>query len=308
MGKWGEEGIKATLALVRRLWNQIIPSVSAEIRKGQNWSSKNISPVLSIVTEKWLGFCYAFIVTLAIGFLGTMMVETARWGSSQPELAKSVPNLILFVGAIGFFGVLLWGMVLSVLFLVSGVRFFFWLRNMWKDYWNRDTPRYTDPVSERDTRHRPPSDEEEKKARANALKYAKRGTLLFLILTTVLLYGEMKFSDQIYPVIRSYDWSSVTEIVNATFFLIDLEGVAEIIGVSLDPVQIVGSLIAFGIPSVFLAISMRNLLLYSESFARKKIEKAAEGSKLEWRRIGLILQVIATSMYAGAALYLMVSG
>lgn len=308
MRKLGQQGVQITLSLVCRLWKWIVHDITAGLRDAQQWCTRNIPPAVVLVTEKWLGFCYAFVVTFIVGFLGMSLLETARWASNQPELASTVPRLILGIGGIAFFVLLLWGIIQGALLIVSAIRVLFWIRNTWIDYWNGNTPPYSEPASGSDPHPWPPSNDEIAKAKEKAGQYFWKGAIWFPIITLILFQIEMNFSDQLYPVIRNTNWSVITNSMNTTFSIVDIGGLIEAVGLPLNAISIIGFIFSFVFPGILISLSTRNLLYVTEANVREKINKSSTGSKLEWRRIWLLVQVIVTVMYAVAVLYGMLYG
>lgn len=306
MRELGHRGFKVILSLVRRLFKRIAHDITADLHDIGQWSSQNIPPAVGFVTEKWLGLWYAFVGTTLVGLLGMTLVEIARWSSHQPVLAKTVPRLILMVGGTGFFVVLLWGIVFSALLVVSVVRILLWIRNIWVAYWDKNTPPYRDSASV--TRSWPPSEKAKDQAQKKSWEYFKKGAFWFPVITVVLLVIESNFSDQIYPVVSDFNWSSMTDVVSATFSIIDIEGLIRTVGISLGPLQVIGFICIFVLPGLLVAISVRNLLFLTEAHIRESMNKAANGSRLEWRRIWLVVQVITSSLYATVVLYAMIYG
>lgn len=297
------EIIGTILAALRRVIHCIVYDFSADIRDGISWISDKGPKVTALLIERWLGFCYAFTVVLIVGMVGYPSIELARWMSNQPLLADSVPWFILFILTIGFFVSLLWGIMFSALVIVSGVRVLFWVRRKWKNYWRKNTPPYTESETGFNTRKWPPSDDELGIARKKSWEYFKKGAFWFPVLTTTLLLVELRFSEQLYTVIEQQNLTSAGEFLNATVWLIDVGGLFKMPGFPLSPVQVVTILMIFGLPGVFMALSIRNLLFVTEAGVRDSIEKASSGSSFGWRWLLLLIQVFGFCIYGLGILF-----
>lgn len=300
--------LESVHSLVLQAKERAIRDIILDIRDGKKWTSDKIPQGIALVIEKWLGFWYAFLAALAVGWLGLALVEAARWASDILIPIDTASWLVTRIGTFGFLLLLLSGIGLFAVVVVSVVRGLLWLRGMLKKYWTEHTPRHTNSDAESETPQWPPSEDEMDTARAKLRKFALRGSLLFMAITSTFLWLELNYPNQLHAIVSDPALSSAGDAVNAAIWVINIEGLFGAVAPGVSQAWVVYSIFVFVLPGIFIAIAVRNLLFTSEAYVRSQIERVAEGSILSWTGFKLTGLFFAFSLWTVAILYQVLPG
>lgn len=158
MSRLGGVNFDRARSVGQRLKEWAVSDITQDIRDGKQWTADNIPRGIAYAVEKWIGFWLAFLFISVFGWGGLAIVEAARKASDILILVDTVPWAISHIGSLGILAVFLAGIWLLGVVVVSAVRVLFWLRAVWKNFWKKHTPRFTDSDAESDAPKWPPSD------------------------------------------------------------------------------------------------------------------------------------------------------
>lgn len=298
MSRFGRVKFGRIRSVGQRLKEWAVSGITQDVRDGKQWAADSIPYGIARVVEKWIGFWLAFLLVSFLGWGGLVLIEAARGASDIMLLANTVPRAILFIGSIGILVVFLTGIWLLAIVVVSAVRVLFWLRTVWKNYWNKHTPRFTDSDAETNTPEWPPSDDEEDEAQSKVGQFALNGGLAFMGLMMILLQLEMNYPDRLHATVSSPELSLVSDVVNAALWVVNIEGLFETISANVSQAWVVYAILIFGLPGIFFVVAGRNLLFLTESFVGNHIETVAEKGVLNWTGLKLAGYFFAFSLWA----------
>lgn len=288
---------------VRRLKERAVEDITLDIRDGKQWAADNIPRGIAHVVEKWIGFWLAFLFISVFGWAGLVIVEAARRASDILLFADTVPWAVSHIGSIGILAVFLAGIWLLGVVVVSAVRVLFWLRAVWKNFWNKYTPRFTDSDVESDAPKWPPSDDEKDEAQSKMWTFVGRGSLTFMGIMIVLLGLEMNYPDRLHATASSPKLSLVSEVLNAALWVVNIEGLFEAVAANVPQAWAVYAIVLFVPPGISFVVAARNLLFLTESFVRDDIETVGEKGVLSLTGLKLAGYFVAFSLWAIAILY-----
>lgn len=308
MSKRGRTMLGGARSIAGRVKDRIVRDLVLDARDGKQWAADRIPRGIALVVEKWVGFWYAFLFTVVIGWGGLFLVEVARWASDVPAVINTAPRLVEYAGSFGLITVLLAGIGMFGVIVVSVARVLLWVRDASKNYWNQHTPRHLNSDTASDTPPWPPTEEEKDRARAKFRKFVLYGSLLFLIITPTLLWLEVNYPNELHAIIANPGLSSFADVVDAAIWVINIEALFATISTSVSQIWIVYFILVFVIPGIFLAIATRNLLFLAEGFVRNEIEEVAEGSLLSWTGLKLTVLFAFFSLWSAAILYQVLLG
>lgn len=298
--------LNAAKSLTHRVRKRTVHEVTTDLRDAGHWGSDIGRRGTVLAIEKWLGFWYAFLLAMGLGFAGQTLLTSAQWAANVPALASTVPGLITQFGLFGFLVVLLSGLLLFGIVVVSAVRLLLGARESVSQYWDRQTPPFFSSSSDTVPRPWPPTADEINKARSKALTFGFWGSILFMATTIVLLLLEMHRPTQLRDTATNTQLWSIANIVEPGVWIVDVEGLLQTVMPGASQLQVIYLILLIGVPSILFFISARNLLFATEAFARVKIEKATQGSQLNKHQLWLVVQLLTFSIMAGNLLYQLV--
>lgn len=282
----------------RRLGRRMVGDVLVDVHSGISWITEVGPKTISWITEKWLGFWYAFFLTFIVGLGGLGLVESAKSIVNHSLVPDSVFWLLAIIVVVGYGVVLLWGMMFFALMAVSIVRVLFWARDIWKRFWRMNTPPFPEYEKGEDSQQWPPSDDRVSKARKKSWESFKIGAFWFPVFTAIILVIYWVSSESLDAVAGDMDLSFLAEIVTATVWFVDVGSLLELIGLSTLSLEVIAILVVMAVPTIYMAISTRNLLFATEAYIRSRIAKSSEGSRFGWRRLLLAGQFLLCWTYA----------
>lgn len=295
-------------SLIQWACYRIVRDPILDARDLTQWGKERIPAGLALFLEKWISFWSAIVLVTGVGLVGTGLVEAARWATETEKLANTIPWIIVNVGILGVLIVLIAGLGFVGILLVSTVRLARWTWDLLVWFWNRHTPRYSDPSEERDPAALPwpPSTEEFRSAREKSWRFSAQGALWFIVAVSSLLYLEMRYPEVLYGAFGTLYLLPITDVVNANFWLIDIGRLLVMIAPNDSQIQLTLFVVIFVIPGIWFVFAARNLVFVLEAYSRTRIERVRENGVISSTSLHLLVLFIFLTGVGGSAGYTLI--